>query len=158
VNADRNRDPERCKAFGLSCKDTEACRTLPMPACVQPSEKAVSTDEYPDYIPNYQPPTGFAFEVKGCVDGASGPKTVFVNVPVDVVVDSPKVSLTSTVLSASFAKDDKGVLRGDGAIVSDHVFLGKNDSGKAEGVITARAIPKGEEPKGLLGPDSPPGP
>src|SRR6185369_1006475 len=103
--ADRDQDPERCKPFGLSCKDTEACRTLPMPACVAPSEKAASTDEYPDYVTNYTPPKGFSFDVKGCVDGKSGDKTIFVNDPIDVVVQSPPVTLTQTVLTASFGKD-----------------------------------------------------
>jgi hypothetical protein len=156
VNADRNKDPSRCAPAGLSCNDTEACRTLPMPACVAPSEKAASPDEYPDFLPNYDPPTGFSFTVHGCVDGKSSDKTLFVNIPVDVHVQSPNVSLTSTILTASFAKDDKGVLRGDGAIAADHVLLGTADSGKAEGVVSARSIPMGEEPKGLKGPDQSP--
>lgn len=156
VNADRNKDPSRCEPAGLSCDDTEACRTLPEPACVPPSEKAASTDEYPDYLPNYEPPTGYVFEVKGCVDG-SGSKIVFQNVPVDVVVESPKVSLTATVLTASFEKDDAGVLRGAGSIAVEHVFLGTIDSGKADGTVSGRLIPTDEIPEGLKKPDTKPG-
>lgn len=154
VNADRNRDPARCKPFGLDCDaKTEACRTLPEPACVVPSEKAGSTDEYPDYLVNYTPPTGFSFTATGCVDGQSSDKTVFVNVPVDVTVQSPAVSLRGTVLTASFEKDANGVLRGTGGIVADNVILGKVDSGTAEGTISARLIPPDEVPEDLKKPE-----
>lgn len=156
VNADRDRDPARCTEYGLSCNPEEqACRTLPEPACVAPSEKAASVDEYPDYLPNYDLPVGYSFTVHGCVDG-SGEKIVFVNFPVDVEVQSPHVILISTILTASFAKDADGVLRGAGSITADHVLLGTADSGKAEGLVSARLIPAGEEPKGLQKPTEAP--
>jgi hypothetical protein len=153
VNADRNRDVSRCEPFGLSCDAaTEACRTIPEPECVQPSVKAASMDEYPDYVTNYTPPTGYSFQTSGCVDGQSGDKIFFVNVPVDVVVQSPAVSLVGTVLTATFEKDENGVLRGGGTIVCDKVFLGTTDSGKAEGTISARLIPESEAPADLQKP------
>lgn len=156
VNADRNRDPARCASSGLSCDpDKEACRTLPEPACVAPSEKAGGVDEYPDYLPNYDPPVGYSFDVSGCVDG-SGEKIVFQNLPVDVEVQSPHVILTSTIMTASFAKDADGALRGAGTITADHVLLGTVDSGKAEGAVSARSIPVGEEPPGLEKPQGEP--
>ena len=152
VNADRDRDASRCSPFGLSCTDKEACRTLPAPACVPPSEKAGSVDEYPDYVVNYDPPAGYAFQATGCVDGQSGPQTIFVNVPVDVQVTQPAVSLRATTLTASFAKDEDGVLRGTGGIVAENVLLGDFDSGMAEGTITARLLAPEEEPAGLKRP------
>lgn len=155
VNADRNRDAERCKPFGLSCDDTQACRTIPEPACVPPSEKAATVEEYPDYITNYTPPTGYSFEASGCVDGQSGSKIFFVNLPVDVIVQSPAVSLAGTVLTATFEKDGDGVLRGGGTIIADKVLLGTVESGKAEGTISARLVPPGSEPPGLKKPTPP---
>lgn len=155
VNADRTRDADRCKPFGLSCTEDQACRTLPEPACVQPSEKAASTDEYPDYVVNYDPPAGYSFDVTGCVDGQSGDKTVFVNVPVDVQVAQPAVSLVGTVLTATFEKDAEGVLRGGGTIVADQVLLGPAESGKAEGTVSARLVPEDEAPEGLRKPVPP---
>lgn len=156
VNADRNPDASRCKDLGLSCTESEACRTLPDPACVPPSEKAITPDEYPDYLPNYTPPTGFAFDVKGCIDG-SGDKIVFANVPVDVGAQTPPVKLVGTIVTASFAKDDKGALRGAGAIGAEKVLFGKveSDIGAAEGSVAAIAIPKGKEPPGLKKPEPP---
>jgi hypothetical protein len=156
VNADRIRDPAKCEAAGLSCDSSEACRTLPAPACVAPSEKAASVDEYPDYLPNYEPPTGYAFDVKGCVDGTDPKKMVFVNIPVDVEVQSPHVFLIATLLTASFAVDDKGVLRGAGSIAADQVLLGTADSGKAAGLISGRLIPEADVPKGLQKPEGSP--
>lgn len=153
VNADRNKDPSRCAPAGLMCDDSEACRTLPAPACVAPSEKAASVDEYPDYVTNYELPTGYAFDVRGCIDGTDPAKMVFVNIPVDVEVQSPHVFLIATALAAVFGEDDKGVLRGAGSIATDQVILGTADSGKAEGLISARLIPDAEIPKDLQKPD-----
>lgn len=155
VNADRNRDPARCAEVGLDCTEDQACRMLPEPACVAPSEKAASVDEYPDYITNYVPPTGYSFQTSGCVDGQSGDKTIFVNVPVDVVVQSPAVSLKGTVLTGTFEKGDDGVLRGGGTIATEQVLLGTVESGKAEGSISARLVPEDEAPADLKKPDPP---
>lgn len=152
VNGDRNRDAERCKPFGLNCTDKEACRTIPTPACVPPSEKAASMDEYVDFIPNYTPPTGYSFQTPGCVDGQSGDKTFFVNLPVDIVVQSPAVKLLGTVLTANFQKGADGVVRGGGTITADKAFLGTAESGKAEGTISARGVPIGDAPKTLQKP------
>lgn len=74
------------------------------------------------------------------------------NIPVDVEVQSPHVFLIATALTAVFGEDDNGVLRGAGSIVVDQVLLGTADSGKAEGVISARLIPDAEIPKGLQKP------
>ncbi len=156
VNADRIRDPAKCEAAGLTCDSSEACRTLPAPACVAPSEKAASVDEYPDYLPNYQLPTGYAFDVRGCIDGTDPKKMVFVNIPVDVEVQSPHVILIATTLTSSFAMDDEGVLRGAGAIAADQVLLGTADSGNAEGLISGRQIPTADIPEGLQKPDGTP--
>lgn len=158
VNADRNLDPKPCEAEGLSCDDTQACRTLPAPACVAPSEKAASADEYPDYFPNYELPYGYHFRVKGCVDGQSGDKTLFKNIPVDVVVSSPKVTLKATLITASFAAEADGVVRGSGNIAAEQVLLGTIDSGKADGTMIARSIPDDEIPKGLKKPEPEPEP
>jgi hypothetical protein len=155
VNGDRNRDLAKCEALGLTCLESEACRTIPEAACVPPSEKAASIEEYPDYVVNYAPPTGYSFQASGCVDGQSGDKTFFVNVPVDVIVQSPAVSLTGTVLTATFAKEPDGVVRGGGTIVCDKVFLGTVESGKAEGTISARFVPSGEAPADLKHPEPP---
>ena len=154
VNADRNKDPAKCEAAGLMCTDKEACRTLPEPACVAPSEKAASVDEYPDYYPNYVPPVGYAFDVSGCVDGSGGDGIVFTNLPVDVEVLSPHVTLIATLMTATFAEDASGVMRGSGAIATDAVLLGTADSGAAEGTISARILP--DIPKDLQKPEGSP--
>lgn len=156
VNADRNMDPARCAEFGLTCTSKEACRTLPTPECVDPPEKGGSVDEYPDYLPNYDPPVGFSFDVEGCVDGKSSDKTLFINVPVDVQTQSPKVTLKQTILAASFDVDAQGVVRGTGSLTAEKVQLGSIDSGKGEGLISARSIPEAEIPKGLQKPSKKP--
>ncbi|RYE90908.1 MAG: hypothetical protein EOO75_09490, partial [Myxococcales bacterium] len=61
TNADRRTDTQ-CPT---PCNASEVCRTLPAPVCVAPSEKAASTDEYPDFYANNVPKAGFTFTASG---------------------------------------------------------------------------------------------
>jgi hypothetical protein len=136
-SATRNPDGTRCSP---PCASTDACRTLPgPPACVAPSTPADSTDEYPDFVINEQ--NGFSFDAQGCVVDQSDGTALFVNAPVDVFITSPNVTLRNTKLTASFALDGEGVLRGAGALTADDVLLGTIDSGPGSGQLTARLIP-----------------
>ena len=149
VNADRNRDPARCEPFGLTCNETEACRTLPQPACVVPSEKVAGADEYPDYLPNDEPPTGYSFQTTGQVDGESAVADVFVHEPVDIEIVTPSVKIQGTVMTVTFEKDENGVLRGEGTFAAEQLFLGSVESIPPTGLVRARLIPPGEVPPGL---------
>jgi hypothetical protein len=137
-SATRNPDPTRCTP---ACDSTDACRTLPgPPACVAPSTAADSTDEYPDFVIN-QTSSGFSFDAQGCVVDQSDGTALFVNAPVDVFVNTPNVTLRNTKLTASFAVDASGVLRGAGTLTADDVLLGTIDSGPGSGQLTARITP-----------------
>jgi len=146
AKASRSKDASRCP--GLTCSSAEVCRTLPMPACVAPSERAGTVDEYPDYVPNTTPPTGFVFQAQGCAKD-DGETTTFSTAPVDVVVQSPPVTLRNTVLTATFTRDANGGLRGSGSLVADDVILGTSSSGRGEGVISAVRIPDDQVPPGI---------
>lgn len=141
----RNRAPGRCP---MACADTEVCRLLPQPACVPPSEKAGAVDEYPDYVPNSAPPTGYSFTTRGCLVEQADGSVTFANAPVDVEVMSPHVTLRNTELTASFAKTS-GVWRGQGSLIADAVLLGTTSSGQGEGDFTARELPASDVPAGL---------
>jgi hypothetical protein len=136
--ATRNPDGTRCSP---ACPTTDACRTLPgPPACVAPSTTADSTDEYPDFVINTTP-SAYSFQAKGCVVDQKDGTALFVNAPVDVFVTSPSVTLRNTKLTATFALDTQGVLRGAGALTADDVLLGTAESGAGAGTLTARATP-----------------
>jgi len=136
--ATRNPDPTRCTP---ACATTDACRTLPgPPACVAPSTTASSTDEYPDFVIN-DTASGFSFDAVGCVVDQPDGSALFVNSPVDVFVTSPSVTLRNTKLTATFAVDTSGVLRGAGALTADDVLIGTADSGPGAGQLTARMTP-----------------
>jgi hypothetical protein len=143
TNADRNPDPNRCPT---PCKSSEVCRLLPAPACVAPSEKAGTVDEYSDYVVNDNPPTGYTFSIDGCVQDQPDGSVVFVTAPTDVVVQSPPVTLRNVTLGASFMKDAAGVLRGSGSLGAGQVLLGTTASGKGEGGLDARKVPTDEAP------------
>jgi hypothetical protein len=152
TNADRSRDGSRCQ--GLACKSTEACRQLPAPACVIPSERAASVDEFPDWVPNADGATGYSFEDDGCVTDQPDGSATLVMKPVDVAITQPQVTLRNVRLSGQFAKDAAGALRATGSMTADAVLLGTTPSGAGKGNLTARLVPEGQAPPGIPGPDS----
>lgn len=136
----RNRDPARCP---VACAATEACRTLPDPPgphCVIPSEKAGGVDEFPDYVPNAAPPTGFSFTVPGCVQDQDDGTVSFAIAPVDVAVEQPPVTIQALTLTAQFSKDASSVLRATGSVSGDDVVLGSSSSGSGSGNVAARSL------------------
>src|SRR5690606_22256853 len=84
TNADRDPDVD----CGLACGSEDVCRTLPAPECVEPSARAATPEEYPDFAPNETPPTGYSFTVTGCIVDQPDGTFLFANNPVDVVVQS----------------------------------------------------------------------
>jgi len=144
TNADRNPDPDRCDP---PCLPTEACRTLPEPNCVVPSEEAGSEDEYPDYIPNNVLPIGYSFTVGGCVV-EDGDSVVFVNLPADVDIQQPDVFVQGIQLTSSFAQID-GAFRATGGVIAEKVFIGSTDSGPAEGTLVARLVAPEDAPDNI---------
>ena len=65
TNADRNPDRSRC---GGRCPATQVCRTLPAEDCVVPSLRCANEDEFPDFVVNATPPTGYSFTASGCAE------------------------------------------------------------------------------------------
>ncbi len=145
TNADRNPDVSRCSP---ACDASEACRTLPSQACVVPSTKAGSEDEYPDFVPSVTPPVGYSFEVQGCV-AADGDRVRFANLAADVDIELPDIFIKGIEIVASFGTDEQGVFRGTGAGTAEQVFLGVTPSGAAKGTVVARLVPADEVPPGV---------
>ncbi len=152
VRASRNTDASRCAALG--CKSTEACRTLPSPACVVPSERANSTDEFVDFLPDTTSPASYQFTTTGCVVDQPDGTAQFVNAPVDVFTQLPTVTLRNTRLTSQFQKDASGVLRVAGALSADEVLLGAISSGQGVGGLAGRVMTDAQAPAGI--PDPPP--
>jgi hypothetical protein len=151
TNADRNAAPNRCP---FPCKSTEACRLLPAPACVVPSERAGTVDEYPDYLPNAPPnPTGYSFTVKGCIEDLGDGSASLVTLPSDFVVTQPQVTVRNARLSGTFTQE-AGTPRGSGTFTGEEVLIGTAPSGKGEGGFLTRRVPDGEAPPGI--PEPPP--
>jgi hypothetical protein len=146
ADAVRNPDPNRCNP---PCKATEACQTLPTPACVIPSTKAGTEDEFPDFVVNVAPPAGFSFEAKACVSETNGVVT-FASLPTDVVIQQPSVTVQAAELTAAFSVGPDGVLRGTGSLTSPQVYLGPTTGpalGEGSGALFARLIPPDMAPK-----------
>jgi len=154
TNADRNPDRSRCKKVAKACTETEACRTLPEQACVIPSLRAASPSEYPDFVPNSTPPTGYSFFVVGCaVD--DGKATGIITAPATMAVESPKVTVQGLAMTASCGPDATGDFRCTGSLTADTVFLGTNPLGAGKGTMTALRIPEDKVPPNVPRPSAP---
>jgi hypothetical protein len=144
TNAQRNKELD-CTKFGLTCSAAEVCRTLPTPACVPPSEKAGSVDEFPDFIADASSAVGFSFTVQGCIADQPDGSFSFANVPADFVTKKPAVAVTGLALSTALVPDDADVLRGSGTLTAQQVGLGAPPntipSGKGAGTHAERRIP-----------------
>jgi hypothetical protein len=151
TKARRNPDGNRCPT---PCDSVDACRLYPSPQCVPPSTAAGTVDEYPDWVPNSTPPTGFSFEVHGCaVD--DGNATNVLTQPATMIVQQPAVTVQGLTMSAQFAPGADGVVRATGNLTADDVYLGKGSLGLGSGTVTARHVPDGQVPPGV--PKPPPG-
>ncbi|MDI3288033.1 Ig-like domain-containing protein [Polyangium sp. 15x6] len=151
-----NADRDKTQVCPMSCKSSEVCRLLPEPQCVAPSERAGTPDEHSDYVPYGTPPTGYSFTIDGCAVDQPGGKVVFATAPTDVVVQVPPVTLRNVTLTAEFAPDANGVLRGTGTLAADTVLIGTTASGKGEGNLFGRLVSADEAPPDI--PEPPPAP
>ncbi|MFO0660110.1 MAG: hypothetical protein U0165_09810 [Polyangiaceae bacterium] len=154
TNADRNMDLTRAGCAGLGCNEgKDACRLIPAPKCVAPSEKAASADEYSDYIPFGTPPRGYSFYVQGYLADQGDGSVAITNDPVDVATQAPEVTISDLVLNGAFTPDANGILRGTGSFTSSDVGLFGTPSGAGEGTLVAIRIPEGKAPKDIPPPD-----
>lgn len=148
TNGDRDESID-CAGLGLSCAPEEVCRTLPEPGCVLPSQEALTTDEYPDYIHNNSAVDGYSFTIIGCVRDLPDGSWAFTNEPASVQVPMPAVRVEDIGFNASFAFDEQGVLRGNGSFTAAQIYLGDTPSGAAAGNMRTRSIPPDEVKPGL---------
>lgn len=141
TNADRNPE-QKCPT---ACPSTDVCRLLPGPECVAPSTRAGTVDEWPDFIPNAPPPTGYSFVVQGCaVDDATASGVL--TAPATMVVQSPAVTVEGLTMTASFAPGADGIVRATGSLTADVVRLGTNPLGAGKGSMSAVRIPDDRVP------------
>lgn len=141
TNADRNPE-QKCPT---ACPSTDVCRLLPAPECVAPSTRAGTVDEWPDFVPNAPPPTGYSFVVQGCAvddETASGILTA----PATMVVQSPAVTVEGLTMTASFAPGADGIVRATGSLTADVVRLGTNPLGAGKGSMSAVRLPDDRVP------------
>jgi hypothetical protein len=148
TNADRDAASD-CSPYGLSCNAaTEVCRTVPEPACVEPSKNAATVEEYVDYTFNNVLPEGYSFTVEGCIRDQEDGSFALANVPADIEVVSPPVNAHGIEFGLSFRLED-GVLRGQGSFKAADVLLGTTSLGAGVGSCVMREVPEAEVPEGL---------
>jgi hypothetical protein len=145
TNADR--DPNlKCP---IPCAPVDTCRLLPAPECVPPSTRASAADEYPDFVPNPTPPTGYSFLVEGCVSMGEVGRAGILTAPATMVVESPTVTVEGLTMTAELATDASGAVRATGSLTADVVRLGTTPLGPGKGSMTAIRIPDDRVPAGV---------
>ncbi|MFO0664513.1 MAG: hypothetical protein U0174_11210 [Polyangiaceae bacterium] len=147
TNADRNTDPSRCKVKQCTTPAL-ICRTLPAEDCVQPSEKVASVDEFPDFIANAAPPTGYGVLAEGCIQEQPDGSIALATRSVDLKVTSPPVTVQGLTIVLNFKKDGS-VLRGTGGGTGVNTFLGAGSLGPAVGTVLARSLTPDQVPPGV---------
>ncbi|MEO6419982.1 MAG: hypothetical protein ABIP39_11270 [Polyangiaceae bacterium] len=145
----RIRDPNRCPT---PCTATEVCRLLPKPACVIPSTRPDSVDEFPDFFPSVDPP-GYTLATLGCAED-DGDAVTLSTEPANLVTSEPQVTVKGLVVTVSMSRDPAGILRGTGTVSGGDVLLGTAPVGAAVGAVTVRSIPSNEAPMNI--PQPPP--
>jgi len=143
TRAGRLADPNRCTP---ACTDGNVCQTIPSRMCVVPSTRAGSTDEFPDFFADPNPPIGYTLTATGCALDEGAGQVAFTTAPADLVVQQPPVSVNGLVIIASFAADASGVLRATGGITGDDIVFGTSHLGSGHGTVAARFIPADQAP------------
>lgn len=145
TNADRNpalKCPQDCGA-------EKVCRLLPAPDCVVPSLKAGTVDEYPDFLPNVTPPTGYSLTVTGCAEDQDENTAAFVSAPANLVVQKPEVQVNGLILTAAFKKEPNGTVRSTGTVTGSEIVFGSARLASGRGTATIRTVPAAEAPKDI---------
>ena len=134
TNADRSKDASRCKT--KVCPAADVCRTLPEEACVVPSLRASTVEEFPDWVPNVTPPPGYSLTLRGCaVDDAAGVGVI--TAPTTFTVEQPRVTVEDLTMTGSFITDKAGGVRATGSLSARRVLLGTTALGKGKGTLNA---------------------
>jgi hypothetical protein len=154
TNAARNRDASRCSP---ACSATEACQTIPSNACVAPSLRAGAAEEWPDFLPNATPPTGFTLNIKGCAEKMDDGTVALATVPAELAVEQPPVRVQALVVSAAFRKSGDAWVA-SGGITGDNVIFGSTSLGAGQGTVLASTVPAATALPGLAALDVVPKP
>lgn len=144
TKASRNEDRSRCKT--VQCGAESVCRTLPTEACVPPSEKMSSIEEFVDFLPDPSSAKGFTLSMQGCVEDQADGTAALVSKPVEFSMPTPAVRVSGLTLVAAFKPDGSDLIRASGTATGIRSWLGNQVFGAAKGSITARSLKDGQAP------------
>ncbi len=142
TKASRSGDASRCKT--QVCGGDTVCRTLPAEACVPPSEKMNTIDEFPDFVPDTAAPKGFTFAMEGCVEDQPDGTAALVTKPIEFAMPTPPVRVSGLTMVTAFKPDSAAVLRASGSASGIRSWLGTQAFNAAKGSVVARALKPGE--------------
>ncbi len=142
TKASRSTDASRCKT--VACGSDTVCRTLPSEACVPPSEKMSSIDEFPDFVPDVASAKGFTFAMEGCIEDQLDGTAALVTKPIEFSMPLPAVRISGLSMVTAFKPDSARVLRASGSATGIRAWLGTTAFNAAKGSVTARGLKSGE--------------
>lgn len=119
-----------------SCSgDTPVCALIPAPSCVKPSQKQTALEQWPDFLPEWDPPNGYTFIADGFACDQESGDTAFGTFPfliaVTIGTGNIDVKAENTVVTGVF-KTEAGRWHGTGSLSAERVKLngiGKDPTG-----------------------------
>jgi hypothetical protein len=134
--------PSSCPAATPICQLYD--KTLP--ACVKPSDKQTNVDQFADFLPQTELPSGFTFGANGFAKDAPDGTTDFgtATFDIDIHVGSGNVDLTAkdAQITGTFSEStsEPGRFVGSGSISVSQVAINGNSPTPTKGTFTAMSL------------------
>lgn len=124
--------------------DAPICALVPSAKCVKPSEKQTSLEQYVDFLPEPDPPSGYTFLADGSALDQPDALTDFASTPflieVKVGTGSVVVQMQSTVLTGAFQLQSDGRWRASGTMNAAAVKLNGVGNAPTQGSFDAMSL------------------
>ncbi len=134
-----------------SCPEaTPICQLLnpALASCVKQSEHQNKLTEFPDFIPDPNPGTGFVFRVVGFARDEANGTISFGTAPfnIDLLIGATKVTTHGSVITGKFTESptEPGRFVATGSIAVDVVQINGNDGGPTKGTLQAMTMTQDE--------------
>ncbi|MEB2312477.1 MAG: hypothetical protein OZ921_19480 [Sorangiineae bacterium] len=127
---------------------TPLCQLLnpELPSCVKPSDKQNKLTEFPDFVPDPTPPTGFKFEVTGFARDEADGSIAFGTAPFDMTITigtgAVEVTTVGTVLAGKFVDSptEPGRLIATGTLSVDAVKVNGTGTDPTKGSLQVMSL------------------
>ena len=131
--------------------DAPICALLPSPQCVKPSHKQVKLEEFTDFMPEVDPPDGFAFIADGFVrdesDGTISYGTAPFLIDITIGIGQLNIRAEQTTLTGKFVETKDGRFVASGSAKVERIKLNNAGDSPTKGTWMAMTLTQEEVDK-----------